>query len=100
VLAALNVRYRDVKYTIPFVTQIWMFLTPIIYPSSYLPEKYRIVMTLNPLTGIVEGFRASLVGGREIDWGAVGASGAVTVIVFAVGLAYFRRTERVFADIV
>ncbi len=100
VLAALNVRYRDVKYTIPFVTQIWMFLTPIIYPSSYLPEKYRIVMTLNPLTGIIEGFRAAVLGGRGIDWAAAGAAGAVTVAVFAAGLLYFRRTERVFADIV
>ncbi|MGH8304247.1 MAG: ABC transporter permease, partial [Steroidobacteraceae bacterium] len=99
-LSALNVRYRDVKYTLPFLTQIWLFVTPIIYPMTFLPSRYHELLALNPLAGIVEGFRASVLGSPAIDWGIVGTSWAVTLAVFAAGALYFRRTERVFADIV
>ena len=99
-LAALNVRYRDVKYALPFIIQIGLFITPIIYPVTFLPEKYRKILSFNPMAGIVEGFRASLFSSRHMDWGLVGTSGGVTLILLIVGAIYFRRTEKTFADIV
>ncbi|MBS0581164.1 MAG: ABC transporter permease [Proteobacteria bacterium] len=98
-LASLNVRYRDVKYTIPFIVQIGLFVTPIIYPVTFIPKKYTTLLALNPLTGIVEGFRACLFGGT-IDWSIVGLSWVVTLFFLALGGLHFSRTERVFADIV
>lgn len=99
-LAALNVRYRDVKYTIPFLTQVGMYVTPVIYPMSFLPARYQPWLALNPMTGIVEGFRTSLLGVAPFDWGLIGASWAITVLLLVVGGLHFRSTERVFADIV
>jgi lipopolysaccharide transport system permease protein len=97
--SALNVKYRDVRYALPFLLQLWMFATPVIYPSSLMPERWRWVLAVNPLTGIIEGFRASLLG-RPLRWGPVGYSAAVTVLVLVYAAFYFRRTERQFADIV
>lgn len=99
-LSALNVMYRDVRYTIPFMTQFWLFLTPIAYPSSLVPEKWRILYGLNPMAGVVEGFRWALLGKSDQDWTLVGVSSIVVVVLLAGGLIYFRRMERNFADVV
>jgi lipopolysaccharide transport system permease protein len=99
-LASLNVRYRDVKYTIPFIIQIGLFVTPIIYPVTFVPKRYETLLALNPLTGIVEGFRACLFGGGAVNWSIVGLSWLVTLLLLGLGGLHFSRTERVFADIV
>jgi lipopolysaccharide transport system permease protein len=98
-LAALNVRYRDVKYTIPFVTQIGLFVTPIIYPVTFLPHRFQLWLALNPMAGVIEGFRACLFG-SPVDWNVLGCSWLVTLVLLVVGGSHFRRTEQVFADIV
>ena len=100
ILAALNVKYRDVKYTIPFLLQIWLFITPIIYPTSIIPERFRFLIALNPVSGIIEAFRASLLPTRQVDWQLLGTSFAVITVIFTIGMLYFRKTERNFADLV
>lgn len=100
VLSSLNVKYRDVGYTIPFGIQIWFFITPIIYPASIVPEKYRGIVALNPMSGIIDGFRSSIVHSRQMDWQRLLISLVITVVIVVVGFIYFRKTERVFADIV
>ena len=92
-LGALNVKYRDVKYAIPFLIQIGLFVTPIIYPVTFVPERFRWLLNLNPLTGIIEGFRASLLGGTAIDWQLTGISWLITLAVFVFGYLYFSKTE-------
>jgi lipopolysaccharide transport system permease protein len=99
-LAALNVRYRDVKYTIPFMIQLGIFVTPIIYPLSYLPKRYQMWVALNPMSGIVEGLRMSLFAPYDLDWSLLWPSVTVTVLVLAFGWTYFHRTEKEFADII
>ncbi|HUW34680.1 MAG TPA: ABC transporter permease [Planctomycetota bacterium] len=99
-MAALNVRYRDIRYALPFFVQIWLFVTPIIYPTSIIPEKFRVLMFLNPLAGIIEGFRACVFPQREMNWALLSVSIVTTVVIFIVGALYFRKTERTFADIV
>jgi lipopolysaccharide transport system permease protein len=103
-LSALNVRYRDVNYLVPFLVQIWMYLTPVVYGASLIPEQYRWLLALNPMTGVVEGFRWALLGGYLGDATPPGPLFAVsTLIAFLVllsGLLFFRRTERSFADII
>jgi len=98
-LAALNVRYRDVKYTIPFLTQLGLFVTPIIYPVSFLPHRFQSWLAFNPMTGVIEGFRACLFG-TPFDWNVLGCSWLLTFLLLLAGGAHFRNTERVFADIV
>jgi lipopolysaccharide transport system permease protein len=98
-ISALTVRYRDVRHALPFVLQIWMFASPIIYPQSVVPEKWRWVLTLNPLTGVIEGFRSALVG-REFDWPALGLAAGISFALLAAGALVFRRLERVFADLI
>lgn len=98
-MSALNVKYRDVRYALPFVIQLWMFATPIIYPSSLVPEQWRWVLALNPLAGVVDGFRASLFG-LPMDWGGLGLSALTTLVVLVVSSMAFFRMERSFADIV
>jgi homopolymeric O-antigen transport system permease protein len=100
ILAALNVQYRDVKYAIPFFIQMWMFMTPVIYPSSVIPEKWRWLLALNPMTGIIEGFRHAIVPRDDFALSTVLVSLGISTLVFAVGYVWFRRTERAFADIV
>lgn len=97
--SALNVKYRDVGHILPFLVQLGMFATPIIYPSSILPEKWRGLLALNPMTGIIEGYRAALFG-RPVAWNALAISAAVTVVVLVWGLYVFRRMEKDFADVV
>jgi len=99
-LSALNVIYRDVRYTIPFMTQFWLFLTPIAYPSSLVPEKWRFLYGLNPMAGVVEGFRWALLGKENLDWFMIVVSVVVIVTFLITGLIYFRRMEKNFADIV
>lgn len=100
IFAALNVKYRDVKYALPFAVQIWLFVTPIIYPTSLVPERYRFLVALNPLTGLIEAFRSSLLPTRHVDWSLLGMSVAVTAGLLLVGAVYFRKAEREFADLV
>ncbi len=97
-LSALNVEYRDVRYTIPFLTQFWMFLTPIAYSSSLIPEAWRWLYSLNPMTGVVEGFRWAMLGRQGFSLPFFLVSVAVVLILFLGGLAYFRRMEDSFAD--
>ncbi|MDA1013901.1 MAG: ABC transporter permease [Planctomycetota bacterium] len=99
-LAAINVRYRDIRYTIPFLTQLWLFATPIAYPSTLIPEKWRALYGLNPMAGVVEGFRWSLLGTDTQPGSQILVSAAVTVLLLLFSLSYFRRAEREFADIV
>jgi lipopolysaccharide transport system permease protein len=99
-LAALNVKYRDIKYVIPFGIQMWLFITPIIYPTSIVPEQYQWLMALNPLSGLIEAFRYSLVSTLSVHWDVVGISFATTAGLFVAAVIFFRRTERTFADII
>jgi lipopolysaccharide transport system permease protein len=98
-LAALTVKYRDVRHALPFVLQIWMFITPIIYPLEVVPEKWRWLMFLNPMTGIVEGLRAALTG-RGFDWHALSFSALVTLAILFAAAYAFQRIERSFADLI
>ncbi len=99
-LSALNVQYRDVRYTIPFLTQFWLFATPVAYPSSLVPESWRALYGLNPMAGVVEGFRWALLGKAEGPGTLLGVSVMVVIILFIGGLYYFRRMEKTFADVV
>jgi lipopolysaccharide transport system permease protein len=96
---ALNVRYRDVGHTLPFIVQIWMFVTPVIYPLNFIPERYRMLAYLNPLSGPVEAFRASVLGTGTINMSGIAISFGMSLALFAIGLYYYRRVERTFADI-
>ena len=99
-LAALNVKYRDVKYAIPFGIQLLLFMTPIIYPSSVFPERFRWLLALNPLSGLIEAFRYAIVPTYDVHWGALGLSLTATAAVLAFAVVYLKRTEKAFADIV
>jgi lipopolysaccharide transport system permease protein len=98
-LSALNVKYRDVRHALPFLIQLWMFVSPVIYPSSMLPQKWRWLLALNPLTGIIEAFRAALFS-RPFPWSLLGTSAAITLLVLIYSAFSFRRMERQFADLV
>jgi len=97
--AAINVKYRDVRYALPFLVQLWLFASPVIYPLSLMPPKWRWLLMLNPLTGIVEGVRASLFG-RPFNWPAIGASFVVSFLIAGIAAVVFRRLEESFADII
>lgn len=99
-LSALNVKYRDIRYTIPFLTQFWLFATPVAYPSSIIPEQWRLLYGLNPMAGVVEGFRWALLGTEQAPGGMILVSAAVVIVLFVGGLFYFRRMEREFADVI
>jgi lipopolysaccharide transport system permease protein len=99
-LAALNVEYRDVRYVVPFLTQFWMFATPLAYPSSLLSEPWRPLYALNPMVGVVEGFRWGLLGVSNAPGPMVAVSSAAALILLLTGALYFRRMERTFADII
>ena len=103
-LSSLNVRFRDVGYLVPFMVQIWMYLTPVIYGAEIIPERFRPLLGLNPMTGVVEGFRWALLGNHLSDTAAPGPLFALSVIVSLVvligGLVFFRNTERSFADVI
>lgn len=99
-LAALNVQYRDVRYVVPFIVQIWMFATPIAYPSSLLSEPWRTVYALNPMVGVVEGFRWALLGSNTRPGMMLLLSSCAAIVILVGGIMNFRRTERTFADVV
>jgi lipopolysaccharide transport system permease protein len=98
-LAGLTVKYRDIRHALPFVLQLWMFLTPIVYPLSVVPEKWHWVMYLNPLTGIVEGIRSSLTGAR-FNWSAIAVSTGITFVALPLSIKAFHRIEKSFADLI
>jgi len=98
--SALNVKYRDVRYTIPFLTQLWMFATPVAYSSTLIPQPWRAWFGLNPMAGVVEGFRWALLGKSGGPGGLLWVSVAAVLLLLTGGLFYFRRTESTFADIV
>jgi lipopolysaccharide transport system permease protein len=96
--AALNAKYRDVRYVLPFLIQIWMFITPIIYPASVVPKGYRWLLALNPFTGIVEGYRAALFGQR-IHWQSLAYATLFTAMLLSISAYIFRRMEKMFAEL-
>lgn len=99
-LSALNVLFRDINYVLPFLTQFWMYLTPVAYPSSMIPSEWQIIYALNPMTGVVEGFRWALLGTGQPP-GIVTLVSSITAVVLLIsGMFYFRRMERLFADMV
>ena len=98
-LSALTVAYRDFTHLTPFVVQIWMYITPVIFPVSLVPERWQWVLFLNPMTGLVEGFRSAFLG-RPFDFAGLGISFAIAAVAFAIGVAYFEKVERRFADII
>ena len=97
-LSALNVKYRDIRYVVPFLTQFWMFLTPIAYPSSMVPEQWRALYGLNPMVGVVEGFRWALLGVGKPPGPLIFVSAAASLAMLVSGFYYFRRMEKTFAD--
>lgn len=99
-LSALNAHYRDFRYVIPFLLQVWLFITPIAYPGSIVPEEWRMLYGLNPMVGVVEGFRWCLLGTGPAPGPLLGASALATVLLLVAGLAFFRRMERSFVDVV
>jgi lipopolysaccharide transport system permease protein len=98
-MSALNVKYRDIRHALPFAITLWMFVTPIIYPISLAPARWRWVFILNPLSGIIEGYRSAFLG-RPFDWTSLAISAALTLALLLYATFYFRRVERSFADIV
>lgn len=98
-VSALNTAYRDFRYALPFLVQIWMFLTPVIYPVTIIPENWRWLISLNPMAGIVDAYRSAILG-KPFEWGNLAISLGVAAIMFVIGLAVFRKIERYFADIV
>ena len=99
-LSALNAKYRDIRYTITFLVQFWMFASPIVYPSSMVPEKYRIIYALNPMAGVIEGFRSVLLGTIAFPTDMIFISFAMSSLFLLLGAFYFKQTERYFADII
>ncbi len=96
--SAMNVIYRDVGHILPFLTQIWFFATPIVYSASVVSKKWQILYALNPLTGVVEGFRWSLLGVHSLPWQLLAISSGIAIVLLITGLVYFRNMERTFAD--
>ncbi|HEV2763795.1 MAG TPA: ABC transporter permease [Pyrinomonadaceae bacterium] len=98
-VSALTVKYRDLRHALPFLIQLWMFASPVIYPSSVVPQGWRWLLVANPLAPVVEGFRAALVGAGQ-NWTAVGTATLITLLLLVVSLFVFRRVEETFADVV
>jgi len=99
-LSALNVEYRDIRYVIPFLIQIWMFVSPVIYPVDLIDHKYQWLLALNPMGGIIDAYRASLLGYKPVDWTLLFISSSIIFALFLSGVLYFRRMEKTFADVV
>lgn len=99
-LSAMNVQFRDVRYIVPFITQFWMFATPIVYPSSLLDEPWRTIYALNPMVGVIEGFRWALLGANTAPGPMILVSSLAAVVILVSGAFYFRRMEKNFADVV
>lgn len=99
-LSALNVQYRDFMYALPFLIQVWMFASPVVYSSSLIPEPWRRLYALNPAVGYIEGFRWSLLGQATLDWWMVVSATVISLLAFVGGAFFFRRVERTFADVI
>jgi lipopolysaccharide transport system permease protein len=99
-LSAASVRYRDVRYVVPFAVQMWLFLSPIAYSSSLLSEPWQTISAINPMVGVVEGFRWATLNGVDAPWAMIGVSFVSSIVIFLAGLAYFDRVERGFADFI
>jgi lipopolysaccharide transport system permease protein len=99
-LSALNVQFRDIRYVVPFLAQIWMYLTPIVYPSSLLEEPWRSIYGINPMAGVIEGFRWALLGTENTPTTLLIVSTTVSILILVSGAYFFRRMEKTFADIV
>ena len=99
-LSALNAIYRDVRYTLPFLTQLWMFATPVVYPSSLVPREWWFLYSLNPMVGVVEGFRWSLLGKAAPSETMLVVSAAAVLFIFGAGIVYFGRMEQTLADVI
>lgn len=99
-MASLNVKYRDIRYVLPFFLQILIFITPVIYPVSIVSEKYRWILGLNPMAGIIDAARAGILGTKEIDWLLLGVSFISMSVYCLAGYIYFKKTERYFADVI
>jgi lipopolysaccharide transport system permease protein len=99
-LAALSVQYRDVKYALAFSIQGLLYVSPVVYPVSLLPDRFRLLYGINPMTGVIEGFRSALLGTTNMPWDLIAVSAASTTLITVTGLYYFRRMERVFSDVV
>jgi lipopolysaccharide transport system permease protein len=99
-LSVLNVRYRDVRHALPFLSQLWLFATPVAYPSSLVPAPWTLIYGLNPMVGVVEGFRWALLGTAARPGILIGVSAAVVLMLLVGGLRYFRRAEATFADVI
>jgi lipopolysaccharide transport system permease protein len=99
-LSALNVLYRDINYILPFLTQLWVLLTPVGYSATEVPEQWRLVYALNPMVGVVEGFRWALLGTQTAPGPMVAVSAVISLALLISGMYYFRRMERTFADMV
>jgi len=99
-LSSLNVRYRDVGYVIPFMSQVWMYASPVVYPVSVIPEKWRLLYSLNPMAGVIEGFRWALLGKGTPDFMVIAISSSVVLALLMGGIVYFKRMEQTFADVI
>lgn len=99
-LSSLNVMYRDIGYALPFLTQLWFYLTPIVYSATIVPEQWRFLYALNPMVGVVEGFRWALLGTETAPGPIVAVSSVISIFLLITGMFYFRRMERNFADLV
>jgi lipopolysaccharide transport system permease protein len=97
-LSSLNIKYRDIRYVVPFLIQIWLFASPVVYSSNLLPERYQLIYALNPMTGVIEGFRWALLGTRP-PASIIGVSVVIILVLIVSGVYYFRRSERYFADV-
>lgn len=99
-LGPVNVRFRDIKHAVPFLIQIWMFASPIVYPVSMVPEQWRLLYSLNPMVGVIEGFRWALLGTDSPNFTAIAISMSLVMVCLIGGLIYFKRMERFFADVI
>lgn len=99
-LGPLNVRFRDIKHTLPFIIQIWMYASPVVYPVSIVPERWRFLYSLNPMVGVIEGFRWALLGRANPDFQVMGIGALLILLVLAGGVVYFKKMERFFADVI
>ncbi|HET6419161.1 MAG TPA: ABC transporter permease [Geobacteraceae bacterium] len=98
--SAINVRYRDVGHTIPFLVQVWLYASPVAYPVSIVPERWRMLYSLNPMAGVIEGFRWALLGRKTPDFEVMAVSSAAVLLLLLGGIVYFKKMERTFADVI
>ena len=98
-LTALAVQYRDIRFALPFVLQLMMYASPVVYPASLIPSRYRLLYGLNPMAGVIEGFRSALLGTNPMPWGMIAVGAGVAVLIAVSGAFFFRRRERVFVDV-